>query len=229
MKVTKAELARTIGVSRAYIGKVAKEGRVIFDAEGKTDLETAVKILRNKSVDKVRTNQGKKRKPEKAKKPPVNKLKQNPKGNALDENKVAPEPTKTARKHPETIKKSAKHKPIPPTLIDDSDDRDDSEKYTTSGENEYTIYNKARAQKTLHEARIKELEFRQKAGELVDIEAVRADATEAAAEIRAKLFSIPSRLAVLLEGKKSQEIEYILMIEINDALDALNRTKFNEQ
>lgn len=88
----------------------------------------------------------------------------------------------------------------------------------------YVDYNRARAKREMHNAKIAEYEERRMAGELV--EAVKADrATEVlVTNAKSRLLSIPSKAAPMLAGMESiAEIEEILRREIYEALEELAR------
>lgn len=46
-RVNKSELAKLIGKSKQYIGKIVKEGKLVFESDGKIDFEVAKKQLAN--------------------------------------------------------------------------------------------------------------------------------------------------------------------------------------
>ena len=60
---------------------------------------------------------------------------------------------------------------------------------------DYKLYNKARAKKTVHEAKLAEFEEREKSGELVEIELVQKEWQQILANVRAKLLALPTKLA----------------------------------
>jgi phage terminase Nu1 subunit (DNA packaging protein) len=89
---------------------------------------------------------------------------------------------------------------------------------------DYTSYNRARAKREMHNAKIAEYEERRLAGELVDA-AKLAQANQAVvANAKARLLSIPSKTAPMLVGMESiAEIEDIMRREIYEALEELAR------
>lgn len=88
------------------------------------------------------------------------------------------------------------------------------------------IYNKAKSQKAVFEARIKEFEFKQLEGSLIPLSEVIEDAARTGEELRALLCAIPSRIAPALDGKPAVEIEAAITEAINEALTVLNETRF---
>lgn len=88
------------------------------------------------------------------------------------------------------------------------------------------VYNKARAQKAVFDAKIKELEFKQMEGTLIPLSDVIEDAAKTGEEIRATLLAIPSRIAPALDGKTAVEIEAAITEAINEALTILHETRF---
>jgi hypothetical protein len=83
----------------------------------------------------------------------------------------------------------------------------------------YEAYNKARAKREIHNARIAEYEEKQIAGTLVEAEAVKHAWQALISNARARLLTVPRKMAPLVTGKKSvNEIEGILTDAIHEAL-----------
>ena len=87
-------------------------------------------------------------------------------------------------------------------------------------------FNKARAMEKTYQAKLKEIEFKLKQGDLVESAKVRQDAQATASALRARLMSIPVRVAGLCEGRTSREIEEILEGAIDDALKEFKKSEF---
>ena len=83
-------------------------------------------------------------------------------------------------------------------------------------------FNKARAMEKTYQAKLKEIEL----GDLVESAKVRQDAQATASALRARLMSIPVRVAGLCEGRTSREIEEILEGAIDDALKEFKKSEF---
>lgn len=100
---------------------------------------------------------------------------------------------------------------------------------TVSVDKVAAAFNRARLAEKTYEAKLKELSYKEKQGHLIQKEAVMADAANTAEELRGKLFSIAPRIAPLCEGKTAREIEGLIESEINSALTALKKSRFQER
>ena len=87
-------------------------------------------------------------------------------------------------------------------------------------------FNKARLAEKTYQAKLKEIEYKLKRGDLIESEKVRADAQATAALIRERLMSIPVRISGLCEGRTARDIEEIFEDAINDALKSLQKSEF---
>lgn len=87
-------------------------------------------------------------------------------------------------------------------------------------------FNKARLAEKTYQAKLKELEYKLKRGDIVEREKVSEDARAVGAYFREQLMSIPVRYSGLLEGRTARDIEEILEDAINDALKAFQRSEF---
>lgn len=87
-------------------------------------------------------------------------------------------------------------------------------------------FNKARLAEKTYQAKLKEIEYKLKRGELLERVAVEADAQRTAALVRERLMSVPVRIAGLCEGRTAREIEEIIEDGINDALELLQKSKY---
>ena len=81
-----------------------------------------------------------------------------------------------------------------------------------------TAMNKAKLAEKTYQARLRELEYKLKAGELLEKSAVTLEAQQLATKIKSKLLAIPSRISVLCEGRMARDIEEIIADAINEAL-----------
>lgn len=169
--VSLAEFARRVGVSRVYISKIAREGKLPLDESGMVKLPSAEEAW-----------------------------------NALSH---AAEP------------KASSPAPRPREGV-----RGESDYRSMASINRRLL--KAKLAEKRYNAKLKELEYRRLRAELIHIDEVKADAFRAAIEIRQRLLVLPARLAGQLEGKTGAQISKIIEIAINDALTALNRTRFVE-
>lgn len=84
--------------------------------------------------------------------------------------------------------------------------------------------NAARTQKEVYAAQLKKLEFETKAGKLVQVDAVYAEAYRVHRSIRDTLKSMPDRVAAALAAETDvHACRVLLMTEINKLLDQLSR------
>lgn len=65
------------------------------------------------------------------------------------------------------------------------------------------------------EAQIKEMEFREKCGELVQVKSIEEANRKIAGSIRSKFLSLGVKLAAKCEGKSASEIQYLVEDEVN--------------
>lgn len=89
-------------------------------------------------------------------------------------------------------------------------------------------YNRARTAEKTYQAKLRELEYKEASGELIPAADVKADAQKTGAEVRERLMSMPPRLAGLCEGRTAREIERIITEGINEALEALQNSRFRK-
>ena len=87
-------------------------------------------------------------------------------------------------------------------------------------------FNKARLAEKTFQAKLKELDFKEKQGLLIPKETVEADASDTAEELRGLLFAIGPRIAPICEGKPAREIETIIESALNEALRAMKKSRF---
>lgn len=75
-------------------------------------------------------------------------------------------------------------------------------------------------------AKLRDLEFKQKSGELVAVEEVEADAMQVAAKLRAFCMSAPTRFSGLLEGRSQRECEAVLRKLFSELLISIHDGRF---
>lgn len=88
-------------------------------------------------------------------------------------------------------------------------------------------FNKARLAEKTFQAKLKEIEYRMKKGDLLERADVEADAEKTASALRGRLMSVPVRIAGLCEGRTSREIEEILETALNDVLSEFKKSEFS--
>lgn len=89
-----------------------------------------------------------------------------------------------------------------------------------------TQFNKARLAEKTYQAKLREIEYKLKKGELVTRADVEADAAAVAAEVRERLTSIPVRISALCEHQPARKIEEVMTDAIQDALISFSKSKF---
>jgi len=211
--VSQREFAKHVGRSHVWINRLVKEGRLPSDARGRVPLEAGLRIFAtlSQTVDPGVVAHNEKQRgaaKKKTRKPtnPENRVRKAP----------APEPPRAVEPEPP---RAVEPEPAPaaPSQHDAVIGR---------AVNVAEQYSRAKAAKETFAAKKMELEYKRAAGELIHVDEVRDDATKTAAEVRERLFGVPSRVAGMCEGKGAREIERILDDAINEALDALRRSRF---
>ena len=215
MEVSQAEFARIIRVSKPYITKLVKTGKLKLNENGKLNLEESKKILsssKNPSFDANREHaQKQKGVPLKER---VEKAQSNENWTVLQ--------GKEKDEHIESLKpKTAPKKEKPKDLIDDEDTKDlDSESMYKIN----ILFNKARAAEKVALAKLRDIDVKIKKGELLDAETVKREAAEVGNLITQKLYNMVYKLAPLLVGVETQkQAKDILESEVEIVLEELNR------
>lgn len=145
------------------------------------------------------------------------------------------------KKEPKQAKKKAasKKRKIPKKIkeLPDDDPPEDGEEATEpapkltsekliSARDITTQFNKARLAEKTYQAKLREIEYKLKKGELVTRADVEADAAAVAAEVRERLTSIPVRISALCERQPARKIEEVMTDAIQDALISFSKSKF---
>ena len=215
MEVNQAEFARNIGVSKPYITKLVKTGKLKLNENGKLNLEESKKILsssKNPSFDANREHaQKQKGVPLKER---VEKAQSNENWTVLQ--------GKEKDEYIESLKpKTAPKKEKPKDLIDDEDTKDlDSESMYKIN----ILFNKARAAEKVALAKLRDIDVKIKKGELLDAETVKREAAEVGNLITQKLYNMVYKLSPLLVGVETQkQAKDILESEVEIVLEELNR------
>ena len=215
MEVNQAEFARIVGVSKPYITKLVKTGKLKLNENGKLNLEESKKILsssKNPSFDANRENaQKQKGVPLKER---TSKAKSNDNWTVL-KGKEKDEYIESLK--PKTAPKNEK----PKDLIDDEDTKDlDSESMYKIN----ILFNKARAAEKVALAKLRDIDVKIKKGELLEAETVKREAAEVGNLITQKLYNMVYKLAPLLVGVETQkQAKDILESEVEIVLEELNR------
>ena len=107
-----------------------------------------------------------------------------------------------------------------------SDDAEPLSDSTADAMNVTAALNKARLAEKTYQAKLKEIEYRIRKGELVERETVSKDAQMVASALRERFMSIPVRISGLCEGRTAREIEEIFEDAINDAMTQFQKSEF---
>ena len=206
MEVNQAEFARIVGVSKPYITKLVKTGKLKLNENGKLNLEESKKILsssKNPSFDANREHaQKQKGVPLKER---VEKAQSNENWTVL-QGKEKDEYIESLK--PKTAPKKEKPK-----------DLDSESMYKIN-----ILFNKARAAEKVALAKLRDIDVKIKKGELLDAETVKREAAEVGNLITQKLYNMVYKLAPLLVGIETQkQAKDILESEVEIVLEELNR------
>ncbi|WP_295353008.1 hypothetical protein [uncultured Succinivibrio sp.] len=85
------------------------------------------------------------------------------------------------------------------------------------------VMNSAKAYLTALQTKEQKMKVDEAEKRLIPIERIHHDAEEAAALVRSKLITIPSRVATICEGRSARDIEEIIEDEINSSLAELQK------
>lgn len=92
-----------------------------------------------------------------------------------------------------------------------------------------TAMKKAKLAQTTYQARLRELEYKLKSGELLEKTAVAEEAQQLASQVKSKLLAIPPRISSMCEGRIARDIEEIITDAINQALAELQKCKYTNE
>lgn len=192
------ELARQVGCSHVLILNLIKAGKMPQNEDGSIPLEAGLIAYENR----------KKKKDPKEKKGATKKA------------------ASKKRKSPKKIKELPDDDPP-----EDGENSEDSAPKLTSeklisARDITTQFNKARLAEKTYQAKLREIEYKLKKGELVTRADVEADAATVAAEVRERLTSIPVRISALCEHQPARKIEEVMTDAIQDALISFSKSKF---
>ena len=195
MEVNQAEFARIVGVSKPYITKLVKTGKLKLNENGKLNLEESKKILsssKNPSFDANREHA------------------QKQKGVPLKE--------RVEKSTAENIPKQE----TPKTTNNDSEDLGNTVPNDMFKIN--ILFNKARAAEKVALAKLRDIDLKLKQGELLEAQTVKREAAEVGNLITQKLYNMVYKLAPLLVGVETQkQAKDILESEVEIVLEELNR------
>ena len=104
-----------------------------------------------------------------------------------------------------------------------------SEEQRQEAVNINTAMKKAKLAQTTYQARLRELEYKLKAGELLEKTTVAEEAQQLASQVKSKLLAIPPRISSMCEGRIARDIEEIITDAINQALAELQKCKYTNE
>ena len=195
MEVNQAEFARIVGVSKPYITKLVKTGKLKLNENGKLNLEESKKILsssKNPSFDANREHA------------------QKQKGVPLKE--------RVEKSTAENIPKQE----TPKTTNNDSEDLGNTVPNDMFKIN--MLFNRAKAAEKVALAKLRDIDVKIKKGELLEAETVKREAAEVGNLITQKLYNMVYKLAPLLVGVETQkQAKDLLESEVEIVLEELNR------
>lgn len=126
-------------------------------------------------------------------------------------------------------KSKPENEPEEPKVEELEDDDDDEEEDEDDDDDPVSVnakLNKAKLKEKRYQAKLKKLEYRLKNGELLEKDAVAAEAQWLAEQLKSKLMAIPPRYSALCEGRIAREIEEILTDAINGAMKECQNFKY---
>ena len=199
--VTVREFARQIGKSHVWVMKLIKEEVLPRYTDGTIPLEQGLKAYEDYSAQ------------------PKNKRGRPANGTKKEKAPPTPPPERIKKQQPEIpLSQDVEQAPDLSTM--------DKANRTKEAVNINAAFNKAKLAEKTYQARLRELEYKMKSGELLEKTAVAAEAQWLAEQVKAKLMSIPPRVSSMCEGRIARDIEEILTDSINSALKELQKCKY---
>ena len=192
------EFARQVGCSHVLILNLIKAGKMPQNKDGSIPLDAGLIAYENR------------------------KKKKEPKEKDPKKKKSAPKKRKSSKKIKELPDDD------PPEAGEETEES--APKLTSdkliSARDITTQFNKARLAEKTYQAKLREIEYKLKKGELVTRADVESDAAAIAAEVRERLTSIPVRISALCEHQPARKIEEVMTDAIQDALVSFSKSKF---
>lgn len=204
--LSRRAFAKVIGRSHVWVSRLVNDRRLPINADGKIPLAAGLKAYEESQrvgYDGNRAH-GENQRRAAATKKPVKELKE-----------------KVKQKSPTNVR--------PISSAKKTTDSEIPEPLPIGGpsvEKVNAAYNRARLAEKTMQAKLKELELKEAQGLLIPLVDIEKDAQATAAAIRERLMSISPRVAPLCEHKTAREIEPIIDDAINEALQALQRSRF---
>lgn len=212
--VTVREFSRHIGKSHVWVLKLIKSGDLPRNADGTIPLDAGMKAF----ADYVA-----------APKKPKGRPKTSTKTQDAQPTRKRGRPPKE-KPAPTEKRKSGRPPKIPAVEmpVDDISNDEAAEilKRKDEAVNVNSSINKVKLADMTFKAKTRELEYKEKAGDLIKKDDVAKEAQWLAEQVKSKLMAIPPRISTLCEGRVSREIEEIISDAINDALRELQKCKY---
>lgn len=212
--VTVREFGRQIGKSHVWVLKLIKSGDLPRNADGTIPLDAGLKAF----ADYVAA----------PKKP-----KGRPKTSTATDDAQPTRGRGRPRKEqpvPQEKRKQGRPRKAPPVenVFDDMPNNEATEilKRKDEAVNVNSSLNKVKLADMTFKAKTRELEYKEKAGDLIKKDDVAKEAQWLAEQVKSKLMAIPPRISTLCEGRVAREIEEIISDALNDALRELQKCKY---
>lgn len=197
--VSRREFARQIGRSHVWVMQLIKEGHLPQNEDGTIPLGAGL------TAYEAFMNAPKK-----------------PRGRPRKDSNQGKADSTMGKSEKKTTKKQSKHIPL-------EEYEEQKEQRTQDAVNMNNAMKKAKLAETTFRARLREIEFKMKSGELLEKTEVVAEAQWLAEQVKSKLLAIPPRIASICEGRPAREIEEIITDSINHALAELQKCKYKSE
>lgn len=229
--VTVREFSRQIGKSHVWVLKLVKQGILPRNADGTIPLDKGLKAF----ADYLTAEKNPRGRPKGDNKPSEEKI---TKQRGRPRKVVPPDQAATGEKRKPGRPRKEKIEEPDSNLVEDIPNINDNISSTAKEEAEKVLnrkddvvninsaLNKAKLAEKTYQARLRELEYKLKSGELVEKTTVATEAEWLATQIKSKLMAIPPRISTLCEGRLSRDIEEILTDALNDAMKELQKCKY---
>lgn len=211
--VTVREFGRQIGKSHVWVLKLIKSGDLPRNADGTIPLDKGLKAF----ADYVSA-------PKKPKGRPKTSTKTEEAQPTRGRGRPRKEkPVQTEKRSPGRPRKI----PAVEMPVDDvSDEATEILNRKDEAVNVNSSMNKAKLAEQLIKTKQRDLDYKEKVGELIKKDEVAKEAQWLAEQVKSKLMAIPPRISTLCEGRVSREIEEIISDALNDALRELQKCKY---
>lgn len=211
--VTVREFARQIGKSHVWVLKLVNEGILPRYTDGNIPLEAGLKAYEAYMAE-PKAKRGR---------PPKSAAKKSTKPETQN-----PQPDKTIDFYEAKAKQESQPPQVDIPNIENTPEVSSSDKAARAKEavTVNAAINKAKLANQTFQARLRELDYKTKSGELLEKAEVAKEAQWLAEQVKSKLMAIPPRISSMCEGRIAREIEEIITDAINNALKELQKCKY---